>query len=204
MSSSNVVLLKRTELELPCEWYIHFDQYLEQQTNTREERNAFEAIVGSSPALRSVLNQVRTVAPTDSTVLIEGETRSWRANTNQELSERVTRNEFRTDLYYRFNVFSIVVPSLRQRPEDFPLLVVHFIAKYAKRMSKHISKISRDAMCALMRHPWPGNVRELQNFIERAVILTDGDILQIPSPPSGLPSRPAIMTLAEAQREYIL
>jgi formate hydrogenlyase transcriptional activator len=70
-------------------------------------------------------------------------------------------------------------------------------------MSKRISKVSKDAMQALMRHPWPGNVRELQNFIERAVILTNGDILQVPAPPSRLPIPTEAMTLADAEREHI-
>ena len=117
---------------------------------------------------------------------------------------RVAGKQFRIDLYYRLNVFPISLPPLRLRPDDIPMLVAHFVHKYGARMSKRISRISKDAMAALTRHPWPGNVRELQNFIERAVIVTNGDILQIPALPARLPIRTESMTLAEAEREHIL
>jgi formate hydrogenlyase transcriptional activator len=126
------------------------------------------------------------------------------AATNQDLARRVSEKQFRIDLYYRLNVFPISLPPLRLRPDDIPLLVAHFVHKYCTRMSKRISKISKDAMEALKRLPWPGNVRELQNFIERAVILTNGDILQIPALPSHLPIPTDTMTLAEAEREHML
>jgi formate hydrogenlyase transcriptional activator len=108
------------------------------------------------------------------------------------------------DLYYRLNVFPIALPPLRHRMEDIPMLVAHFASKYAQSMAKKIEKIASDAMEALVRYPWPGNIRELQNVIERAVILTHGDVLQLPA----LPSRTAIatgpVTLAEAERDHIL
>jgi formate hydrogenlyase transcriptional activator len=87
---------------------------------------------------------------------------------------------------------------------DIPMLVAHFVHKYAVRMSKQISKVSKDAMAALKGHSWPGNVRELQNFIERAVILTQGEALQVPALRARLPIRTDAMTLAEAEREHIL
>jgi formate hydrogenlyase transcriptional activator len=108
------------------------------------------------------------------------------------------------DLYYRLNVFPIALPPLRERAEDIPMLVAHFVHKYAKRMSKQISKIANPAIDALMRYAWPGNIRELQNFIERAMVLTNGDVLQLPALPSDMPARAGLATLAEAEREHIL
>jgi formate hydrogenlyase transcriptional activator len=108
------------------------------------------------------------------------------------------------DLYYRLNVFPISLPPLRLRPDDIPALVAHFAHTYAGRMSKQISKISRDALEALKRHPWPGNVRELQNFVERAVILTKDQILHMPPLPARLPGQTEAMTMADAEREHIL
>ena len=108
------------------------------------------------------------------------------------------------DLYYRLNVFPISLPPLRVRPDDITALVAHFVHKFSARMSKRISKLSKDALQAMKQHPWPGNVRELQNFLERAVILTGGDVLEIPALPSRMPIRTEEMTLAEAEREHIL
>ena len=108
------------------------------------------------------------------------------------------------DLYYRLNVFPIAIPPLRLRSGDIPLLVAHFVQKFADKMSKQISKVSLDAMETLMRYPWPGNIRELQNLIERAVILTRGDVLQVPELPSVTPIQTAPVTLAEAERDHIL
>jgi formate hydrogenlyase transcriptional activator len=272
-----------------------------------ESHNGFEGIVGSSGALRGVLDQIRTVAPTDSTVLIEGETGTGKeliaqaihthskrrdrpfvklncaaipvglleselfghekgaftgavaqrtgrfeaanggtlfldeigdiplelqakllrvlqeqeferlgsafthrvnvrvvAATNQDLATLVAEKKFRMDLYYRINVFPIAVPPLRHRLEDIPLLVAHFVDVYAERMAKRIGKIPSDAIEALARYPWPGNIRELQNFIERAVILTTGDVLHVSALPSSasVPTEP--VTLADAERDHIL
>ncbi len=325
MNSASAIALKGFEGESRCrasrggalfpsqttathfENYVELDQYLELQRNAREGRNEFEGIVGSSTALRGVLDQIRIVAPTDSTVLIEGETgtgkeliahaihmHSRRSNrpfvrlncaaiplglleselfghekgaftgavaqkigrfeaanggtlfldeigdiplelqakllrvlqeqeferlgstythrvnvrvvaaTNQDLATLVSEKKFRMDLYYRINVFPLAVPPLRQRLEDIPMLVAHFVCRYAQSMTKKIDRITSDAMETLVRHPWPGNIRELQNFIERAVILTKGDVLQLPA----LTSRAAIasgpVTLAEAERDHIL
>jgi transcriptional regulator with GAF, ATPase, and Fis domain len=126
------------------------------------------------------------------------------AATNQDLSSMVAEKEFRMDLYYRLNVFPIAIPPLRKHVDDIPLLVAHFVQKFALRMSKQISKVPTRAMEALARYPWPGNIRELQNLIERAVILTSGDVLQIPSLPSVTPIQAEPVTLAEAQRDHIL
>jgi formate hydrogenlyase transcriptional activator len=126
------------------------------------------------------------------------------AATNQDLAARIAEKQFRMDLYYRLNVFPISLPPLRLRPDDITPLVADFVHKFSARMSKRISKISKGALEAMQQYSWPGNVRELQNFLERAVILTEGDALQIPALPSRLPIRTEEMTLAEAEREHIL
>jgi formate hydrogenlyase transcriptional activator len=244
----------------------------------------FEEIVGRSEALRRVLDQIETVAPTDSTVLIYGETGSGKeliaravhnlsvrksnpfvklncaaiptglleselfghekgaftgaiaqrvgrfelanrgtmfldevgeiplelqpkllrvlqereferlgstrtlrtdsrliAATNRDLGALVAEQKFRSDLYYRLNVFPVRVPALRERAEDIPLLVRHFVQKFSRRLGKIIDAIPSETMSALIRYPWPGNIRELQNVIERAVILTSGQVLNVPS-----------------------
>jgi formate hydrogenlyase transcriptional activator len=272
------------------------------------ERAGFEGIVGRSAALRKVLDQLQTVAPTDSTVLIEGETGTGkeliaraihaqsrrRANafvkmncaaiprellesevfghekgaftgavtrkigrfeaadrgtlfmdeigdmplelqakllrvlqeqeferlggtitqcvnvrvvaaTNQDLDGLVSEKLFRRDLYYRLNVFPIFIPPLRDRRDDIPLLVAHFVSTYAQRMNKQIEKIPSEAMEALLDHDWPGNIRELQNFVERSVILTNGRVLNAPI--SELFKRRSAAkptTLKECEREHIL
>jgi formate hydrogenlyase transcriptional activator len=104
--------------------------------------------------------------------------------TNRNLLEMVNERQFRADLFYRLSVFPIELPQLRDRPEDIPLLVHHFAAYYAARMRKRITGISEEFMAALARQVWPGNVRELQNFIERSVILSIGNVLSgsLPSP----------------------
>jgi formate hydrogenlyase transcriptional activator len=289
------------------ESYFALDQCLESQRDAGENQNGFEGIVGSSTALQGVLDQIRIVAPTDSTVLIEGETGTGKeliahaihtnsrrrgrpfvklncaaiplglleselfghekgaftgavaqkigrfeaanggtlfldeigdiplelqakllrvlqeqeferlgstithrvdvrvvAATNQDLTRLVAERKFRMDLYYRINVFPLTVPALRHRLEDIPMLVAHFVHRYAKRMARQIEKITSDAMEALVCYAWPGNIRELQNFIERAVILTNGNVLCLPALPSGtvIPTEP--ITLAEAERDHIL
>jgi len=279
-------------------------------TEEREcEREGFEGIVGSSAALMEVLDLVRTVASTDSTVLIEGETGTGKeliagaihahskrrdrpfvklncaaiplglleselfghergaftgavvrkigrfeaadrgtlfldeigdiplelqakllrvlqegeferlgsnqtqrvnvrvvAATNGDLLKLVSEKRFRSDLYYRLNVFPIPVPPLRNRTEDIPLLVRHFVDKYAGRMQKRIDEIPVETMDALSAYSWPGNIRELQNFIERSVILTTGKTLRPRL--EGLRQAaehgsPEAITLEEAQRDHI-
>lgn len=254
--------------------------YLEDEI--RSELN-FEEIVGKSEALRYVLKQVETVAPTDSTVLIYGDTGTGKeliaralhnlssrragafvklncaaiptglleselfghekgaftgaiaqrvgrfelahhgtvfldeigeiplelqpkllrvlqereferlgssrtlrtdarliAATNRDLEAMVGENKFRSDLYYRLNVFPVRVPSLRERPEDIPLLVRHFVQQFSRRLGRHIETIPSDTMEALVEYHWPGNIRELQNILERAVIISTGPVLRVP------------------------
>jgi formate hydrogenlyase transcriptional activator len=304
-NKANLVAMKSPETQPPYELCLDLDQYLEPRHHAPGDQIEFEGIVGSSPSLRRALDQIRTVAPTDSTVLIEGETGTGKelvahsihthssrrsrpfvklncaaiplglleselfghekgaftgavsqklgrfeaanggtlfldevgdiplelqakllrvlqeqeferlgstftrrvdvrvvAATNQDLASMAAEKQFRMDLYYRLNVFPITLPPLRQRLEDIPMLVAHFVHTYAERMSKQVSRISKSGMDALMRYPWPGNIRELQNFIERAVILTKGDVLQLPVLASRFPTKP--VTLAEAERDHIL
>ena len=242
----------------------------------------FEQVIGNSPALEAVLEQVDRVAPTDSTVLIQGETGTGKeliaraihnlssrcgrsfiklncaaipldlleselfghergaftgaiaqkigrfeladkgtlfldevgdippalqpkllrvlqeqeferlgsarthqvdvrlvAATNRDLMEMVSRGEFRSDLYYRLNVFPVMLPPLRARPEDIPALVTHFVEVCCRRMGKQIEHIPAETMAALSSYPWPGNIRELQNIVERSVILCNGDTFWI-------------------------
>jgi formate hydrogenlyase transcriptional activator len=100
------------------------------------------------------------------------------AATNRNLQQAIEKKEFREDLYYRLNVFPISTPPLRDRKEDIPLLVKHFIQKYEGRMGKKITNIPVKVMDALMRYNWPGNIRELENLIERAIILSPANTLE--------------------------
>jgi formate hydrogenlyase transcriptional activator len=269
----------------------------------------FEQIIGNSPALESVLAQVEQVAPTDSTVLVQGETGTGKeliaraihnlssrcgrpfiklncaaipfdlleselfghekgaftgaiaqkigrfelahkgtlfldevgdiplplqpkllrvlqeqeferlgsgrthqvdvrlvAATHRNLIEMVKRAEFRSDLYYRLNVFPILLPPLRARGEDIPALVQHYVEIYARRMGKQIEHIPPETMAALSSYQWPGNIRELQNFIERSVILTSGNVLDPPL--ASLRTLAAAdslgpITLEDAERDHI-
>ncbi len=97
------------------------------------------------------------------------------AATNQELTEKVKRNEFRKDLFFRLNVMAIKVPPLRERTQDIPLIARHFIARYTKEFGKYVDDLHPSAVTELVAYPWPGNVRELRNVMERAVMLTKGD-----------------------------
>ncbi len=130
------------------------------------------------------------------------------AATNQNLLKLVEERKFRADLYYRLHVFPITLAPLRERIEDIPLLVRHFVRQFSERMNKEIDIIPEPVMEALARHPWPGNIRELQNFVERAVILSDGRVLRAPlgdlRVSTDAPARPGKLTLAEAERAHIL
>jgi formate hydrogenlyase transcriptional activator len=309
MCSGNLIILKRScagpASENKLESHVALGQYTK-HFGAPENANEVEGIVGSSKALRSTLDQIRIVAPTDATVLIEGETGTGKeliaraihahsrrkdrpfvklncaaiplglleselfghekgaftgavsqkigrfeaanggtlfldeigdiplelqakllrvlqeqeferlgsththrvsvrvvAATHQDLARLVAEKQFRMDLYYRLNVFPLAVPPLRRRLEDIPILVAYFAHRYAESMSKQIEKICSDDMEALVRYSWPGNIRELQNFIERAVILTNGDVLQLSALPSAsILNEPA--TLAEAEQALIL
>jgi formate hydrogenlyase transcriptional activator len=101
------------------------------------------------------------------------------AATNRDLETMVREQKFRPDLYYRLNVFPIRVPPLRERADDIPLLVRHFVHQFGRRMGKTIEAIPSETMDALVRYHWPGNIRELQNVVERAVILTPGSVLNV-------------------------
>jgi formate hydrogenlyase transcriptional activator len=270
----------------------------------------FEQVIGNSPALEAVLEQVERVAPTDSTVLIQGETGTGKeliahaihnissrcghpfvrlncaaipldlleselfghekgaftgaiaqkigrfeladkgtlfldevgdippvlqpkllrvlqeqeferlgstrthhvdvrlvAATNRDLTEMVKRGEFRSDLYYRLNVFPILLPALRERREDIPALVAHFVEICGHRMGKQIAHIPEKTMSALSSYQWPGNIRELQNMIERAVILSNDGVLPNPLPAAGtqaIITSPAATTLRDSERTLIL
>ena len=115
-----------------------------------------------------------------------GSTRTMRvdvrliAASHRDLPEMIRQGSFREDLFYRLSVFPIEIPPLRERPEDIPLLVNYFVSKLSKRMRKNIKSIPRQAMEVLTNSPWKGNVRELANFIERAVILSQGEELEVP------------------------
>jgi formate hydrogenlyase transcriptional activator len=128
------------------------------------------------------------------------------AATNRDLDELVGKREFRSDLFYRLNVFPVRIPPLRERKEDIPPLVFYFAQRFAKRLRKPIESVSRESLDALCRWSWPGNIRELQNVIERAVILSKGPVLTVPrgefetaSPVASTP-----VTLEDAEREHIL
>lgn len=129
------------------------------------------------------------------------------AATNRDLRGMAARQEFRSDLFYRLNVFPIAVPPLRERPQDIPPLVRFFVQDFAARMRKHIDAIPADTMQALVNYSWPGNVRELRNVVERSVILTTGKRLAIPpdalySLESG--STASVVSMAEAEKRHIL
>ena len=287
--------------------------YLEDEIRTQYN---FEEIIGDSPALKRVLKQIETVAPTDSTVLIQGETGAGKeliaraihnlsrrrertfvkmncaaiptglleselfghergaftgaiaqkigrfelahqgtlfldevgdiplelqskllrvlqeqeferlgstrtikvnirlvAATNRDLEQMVADKQFRSDLYYRLNVFPIAVPSLRERSQDIPVLVRYFTQKYARRMDKKIQSIPADALAALSKYHWPGNIRELENLIERSVILSPGSDLHVPlgelkiratAPATTSADGDGAGTLEAAERKHIL
>jgi len=130
------------------------------------------------------------------------------AATNQDLSQMVQDRRFRADLFYRLNVFPILLPPLRDRSEDIPLLVQHFVGKLASRLNKELKHIPSEVMEVMRLHDWPGNIRELQNLIERAMILCPGPEFRLP--PGELrhlvkrDSPSAIRTLAHAERDHIL
>ncbi|MCU1300191.1 MAG: DNA-binding protein Fis [Candidatus Sulfotelmatobacter sp.] len=262
----------------------------------------FEQVIGNSPALEAVLEQVERVAPTDATVLIEGETGTGKeliahaihnlssrcgrpfvrlncaaipldlleselfghekgaftgaiaqkvgrfeladkgtlfldevgdippalqpkllrvlqeqeferlgstrthqvnvrlvAATNRDLTEMVNRGEFRSDLYFRLNVFPVLLPPLRDRTEDIPALVTHFVETFGRRMGREIEHIPYETMSALSSYGWPGNIRELQNLIERAVILSNDGVLANPLPTAATTHAVTVASVATSE-----
>jgi formate hydrogenlyase transcriptional activator len=142
-----------------------------------------------------------------------GSTRTHQVNvrlvaaTNRDLAEMVHRGQFRSDLYYRLNVFPVLLPPLRARSEDIPALVMHFVEIFGRRMGREIEHIPAETMSALNSYHWPGNIRELQNLIERAVILSKDGVL--PNPLATIGTQPvvvstAVTTLRESERALIL
>jgi transcriptional regulator with GAF, ATPase, and Fis domain len=132
------------------------------------------------------------------------------AATHRDLAELVRRNEFRSDLYYRLNVFPVMLPPLRQRQGDIPQLVSHFVEIFARRMGRPITHIPQETLEAFTSYSWPGNVRELQNLIQRAVIRSDDGVLPNPLPTSEnipvtvSPVSPAQGTFRDSQRALIM
>ena len=176
--------------------------YLQQEI--RLASNAGE-IIGQSEALRRVLHMTEQVAPLDTTVLILGETGTGKellahaihansprrdralvkvnvrviAATNRDLKAEVQNGMFRSDLFYRLSIFPITVPPLRQRKNDIPMLVRHYVREFSTKFGKQIESVPQETMNALKNYPWPGNIRELRNVIERAVIVTEGSTLRL-------------------------
>jgi formate hydrogenlyase transcriptional activator len=145
------------------------------------------------------------------------------AATNADLSRLVSEKAFRSDLFYRLNVFPIQIPALHERREDIPLLVRYFVQKFSQRFNKSVLFVPAEAMNALTNYSWPGNVRELENLLERAVLLSPGKDLRIPlselksneamraggsqesvSEPATIPAAAPVATLEEAERQHIL
>lgn len=125
--------------------------------------------------------------------------------TNKDLAKEVRAGKFREDLFYRLQVFPVNVPPLRERMEDLPLLVSAFVDEFASRMSKQISRVPRKVVEILQQHSWPGNIRELRNVIERGVILSSGDALDVSNLIDASQNTNAPATsLADAEREHIL
>jgi formate hydrogenlyase transcriptional activator len=130
--------------------------------------------------------------------------------TNKDLNAAIADGKFREDLFYRLNVFPIQLPGLRERRDDIPLLAEYLIDRYAKRVGKRITKISKKTLDVLQAYHWPGNIRELQNVIERAVILSDGETFAVDetwfapvSPRSAVPAVPMFANLVEQERDLI-
>jgi DNA-binding NtrC family response regulator len=178
------------------------------------ERGAFTGAVGSKPGKFELANggtlfldEVSELSPAVQAKLLRvlqqhsfervGGTRTIDvdvrivAASNADLAKAVRERQFREDLYFRLNVFPVPIPPLRERPDDIPALVEHFIAKYAVEIRRNVRGISKAGLQLLIHYRWPGNVRELENFVERAVILTSGDLLQPDDFSLGLASTPA-------------
>lgn len=126
------------------------------------------------------------------------------AATNRNLAEQVKKGTFREDLYYRLNVFPIEMPPLRNRQEDIPLLARAFVKEFNKKMGKRIESIPKKTTKLLERYNWPGNIRELRNVIEHAVIISNGEVLNLRVPKNPVKAAPPIRSLKEAEYQYII
>ena len=129
------------------------------------------------------------------------------AATNRGLETMIEEKQFRSDLYYRLNIFPLMLPALRERLADIPLLAQYFVNQYAQRLKKQINIIPEEILQAFIRYSWPGNVRELQNMIERGVILSQGNVLSVSLDELNLTIKvpePARKTLEEVEREHIM
>src|SRR5262245_8563836 len=126
------------------------------------------------------------------------------AATNQDLDAMVQQRAFRADLFYRLNVLPIRIPPLRERIEDIPLLIAHFVRQFEKRHAKKVEHVPDEVIAALERHSWPGNVREFQNVIERAVVATTGPVLRLPELGRRVHMTPSSRTLAQVERDHIV
>jgi formate hydrogenlyase transcriptional activator len=127
------------------------------------------------------------------------------AATNQDLEQMVQQRAFRADLFYRLNVFPIRVPPLRERAEDIPLLIAHFVRRFAERHGKKVEEVPDNVIAMLKHYPWPGNVRELQNVIERAVVATTSPTLRLSEPELRIDrAAAASRTLAQVERDHIV
>lgn len=135
------------------------------------------------------------------------------AATNRDLEKEMMAGRFRSDLFYRLNIFPIQLPPLRERREDIPVLAAHFIRLHAKRMGRRIDALNANVVQELVKYDWPGNIRELENLIERSVLLSSGDTIQkviLPSPrwdpatssEHGMPVR--LQTLDDNEKQHIL
>ena len=125
------------------------------------------------------------------------------AATHRNLEKRIEENVFREDLFYRLNVFPIQVPPLRERVEDIPYLVFHFVAQYSKAFEKRVDSIPEDNMAALQHYSWPGNIRELRNVVERAMIVAKGPQLVLTLPVSSAPAAKTSDRMDDVEREHI-
>jgi len=121
------------------------------------------------------------------------------AASNRDLRQLVEQRAFREDLFYRLSVIPIEVPPLRDRKADIPALARHFVELYARQQEREVPKLSKEFIAALMQSDWPGNVRELQNYIERVLAMTPGDVLHPSPPPPDLEDRPATLRLGRGR-----
>jgi transcriptional regulator with GAF, ATPase, and Fis domain len=129
--------------------------------------------------------QSREFEPVGSTRVLKADVRIIAA-TNRDLEAMVREGRFRDDLFFRLNVFPILLPSLKERPEDIPLLAQHFLEQYRQKNQRQVKNLAPEVLEAFGRYPWPGNIRELENVIERGVIICQGDTLTLKDLPAGL------------------